>query len=377
MKIAFFTDTFLPNVDGVVTSILNYRRELQKRHNDVFVFSSGDSLAKKINKDPSVFFYRSVKFPPYPQYKIALFPYSSARKVKQLDVDIVHCHAMASMGLASIAAAKYCKTPLVGTFHTMLPMATAYFTKEGFTRRFATKAAWRAVKAFYSPFDLVTSPSKAVQGLLSENNVESVVLSNAVDTLRFRPIANYADFKQALCGDKKLVLVAGRLGLEKNVDVVLKAFSKIDSDAMLVVTGEGPAKKKCQKLAFELGIADRVKFVGFVDSSMLPLYYNSADCFVTASTFETQGLALLEAMGCGAITIGANALAIPECLKDNKNGFLFTPGDVFECKEKIEKALSLPENSRKKISLAARKEAEKHSVEKTTDELFGLYKKLL
>ena len=103
VNVGFFTDTYLPNIDGVVTSMLNYRGELEKRGHKVFVFSSGDRKARMENEDKRVFFFRSAKFPLYPQYKIALFPYSSASEIaKEKKLDLVDCQALASMGLAAI-----------------------------------------------------------------------------------------------------------------------------------------------------------------------------------------------------------------------------------------------------------------------------------
>lgn len=376
MRVAFFTDTYLPNVDGVVTSMLNFRRELERRGDDVFVFSAGDAAARKNNRDSKVFFYRSIRFPLYPQYKIALFPYTSARKVKKLGVDVVHCHALASMGFAAIAAAKYSRSPLVGTFHTLLPLATSYIVKQRLANHLLTQAAWRAVRMFYKPFNLVTAPSKVIQQMLADNGVDSVVLPNGVDVDRFASVDARA-FKARLCGDKKMVLCAGRLGFEKNVDVVLKAFARQDEDALLVVTGNGPARKKCERLALDLRLSDKVKFTGFVPSGDLPLYYNAADCFATASTFETQGLALLEAMACGSVCVGADALAVPEAIRDKRNGFLFTPFDVADCAEKMGEALRLSARRRKAIASNARKTALKYSIPKVTLQLSKLYSKLL
>ena len=80
MKIAFFTDTYLPNRDGVVASITSFKEELEKRGHKVYVFTSGGRKERKENKNPDVFYYKSATFKPYPQYKVALFPLLSVKK---------------------------------------------------------------------------------------------------------------------------------------------------------------------------------------------------------------------------------------------------------------------------------------------------------
>ena len=148
MKIAFFSDTWSPNKDGVVTTMLNYRAELEKRGNDVFVFASADSKAIKHNADPKVFLFRSLAFPPYPQYKIALFPFPAKNRALENGVQIVHCHGIASMGLAALNTAADLKLPSLATFHTLLPSATKIITKSEVGQKLAAQVAWRAMAAF-------------------------------------------------------------------------------------------------------------------------------------------------------------------------------------------------------------------------------------
>jgi 1,2-diacylglycerol 3-alpha-glucosyltransferase len=378
INVGFFTDTYLPNVDGVVTSMLNYRHEMEKRGHRVFVFSSGDSKARKNNTDSRVFFFRSIKFPPYPQYKIALFPYSNSVKIaRSKRIRLVHCHALASMGLAAIKTSRDLQIPLVGTFHTMVPLAA-----KKMAGKTAEKILWRAVKAFYSKFDLVTCPSRSVQQILSSKGVESVVVPNAIDERRFNPRLNGSIVRNAL-GAEKIVIVAGRLSSEKNVDVIIKAASTVlqecgrDFETKFVITGDGPARKELEKLAREEGVEKNVIFTGFLKAEDLPFYYAAADCFATASTFETQGLAVLEAMACGKPVVGARAMAIPEAIAEGKNGFLFQPGNEGECAEKIIGVLTAPKAKTNSLSKAARKTALEYTVEKSTSKLLKAYEKVL
>ena len=162
--------------------------------------------------------------------------------------------------------------------------------------------------------------------------MENVVVPNGIDLSKFRPQREAVKLavrkKLGLKPSDKMILVAGRLSREKNVDVVIRAyagFARENPGSKLVVCGTGPALGENIALARKLGVGKRAVFTGFVPNNVLPAYYSAADAFVTASTFETQGLTVLEAMACGTLVLGANALAIPDEVKNGKNGFLFEP----------------------------------------------------
>jgi len=382
MKIAFFTDTYLPNVDGVVNSILSYRKELERRGHHVSVFTSGTKNDEEENEDAEVFYFDSVRFPPYPQYKIALFPFGSRQIVKEQGIQIVHSHAIASMGLAAVATAKTLNLPLVGTFHTMAPRAGFLVAKDEIGKSIFSALTWQAIKQFYKPYDLVLAPTETIQKMLNENGVAHTgVAPNGIDTQRFFPNHNGHLVREMMgIGENEhVVLTAGRISEEKNVDVLVKAAKIVlaKENAKFIVQGDGPARTKCIKLARKLGISDHFFFTGFVKDFEVPFFYNACDVFATASTFETQGLSLLEAMGCGRISVGADALAIPELIKPGKNGFLFQPFNEEEMADRLVEALRLSSKERKRISRAARQTALKYSIKNSTDVLLKQYKRVL
>jgi len=385
LSIGFFTDTYLPNVDGVVNSIVSFRRELERRGHKVHIYSSGDHEAGRANKDSGVHYYDSFPFPLYPQYKVAYFPFAAKNDAAGDSLDIIHCHAMASMGLAAIQSSKDLGLPLVGTFHTLLPQAAAAYARSAWTKRLAWRVTWRAIRLFYRYFGTVTAPTQVMRALLQEHGItNAVVVPNGVDTKWFRPgIAGGAGVRRKLGvkGGEKMVLVAGRLSFEKNVDVLLEAARLMKEggkhDFKFVITGDGPARALYEKAAREKKVADIIRFTGFVPGKDLPKYYAACDLLATASTFETQGLAVLEAMACGKPAVAANAMALPETVMDGCNGFLFTPFDAGECAEKITDMLKLPKNKYSPLCRNARKTAEEYSVPRATDRLLEVYAKAL
>jgi len=378
MRVGFFSDTYYPNVDGVVTAMMTYRRELERRGDKVYIFAAKPSGAD--TSDKSVFFYDSVAFPPYPQYRLAIFPYMLTSKARRAKLDLVHSHAITTMGLASIKAARDLKVPLVGTFHTMVPIAAKYYTRKNPVARFlADKLLWGSIKTFYSPFQLVTAPTKVICDILEAQGIEKTFrVPNGVDTARFSPKVDPTPVRKIL-GIKpgeKVIMSAGRVSLEKEIPVIVRACKQLEEDGedfRLVITGDGPAFKSVKKLVSELGLSDRTVMPGFCRPYELPFYYAAADVYVTASTFETQGLAMLEAMSCGKPVVGANSLAIPETVKDNYNGYLFDPHNHFDCATKISKVINASPARRAALSKAARRTAEGLSIEKSTDRLLEAY----
>lgn len=401
MKIAFFTDSWLPNVDGVVTSLVNSRTELEKRGHDVHVFAPGPSAIgasgigvrafKQLLKplpspegDRRVHYYRSLKFPPYPQYRIAFFPYHTRREVKKAGVQLVHCHAMASMGFLARRIADELDLPLVGTFHTMLPLGLHYVgARRKWSKAILSEVAWRAIREFYRPFDLVIAPTNAIKTLLEEHGVEPpvVAIPNGIDLSRFNSKADPRIVRKLLGiqKDEAMVLSVGRLGEEKNLEVLIRAAREVlkKRRARFVIVGDGPARAKYEQLVSRLGLGKNFVFRGFVSQVELPFYYAACDVFATPSTFETQGLSVIEAMACGKPVVGANALALGDIIRDRKNGFLFKPFDSRECAGKILKTLALSAAEKKRMSREASKTALEYSVQRCTDRLLEAYKRFV
>ena len=378
MRIAFYTDTYLPNMDGVVSAIVNFRRELEKRGHEVFVFTSGTAKAKRENKDPNVFYSLSMPFRPYPQYKIALFPFLSERRVKKLDIDIIHSHGMATMGLAADRAAHALKIPYVATLHTLIPHATHYVANINALKKFMEGAAWSYLKFYYNRCDTPLAPSVIVKEMMEEHGIRGAkILPNGIDIARLRPGAGEGEVRDwwGLSG-KKIVLHFGRLVLEKNIELLINSALMIieeEPDAHFLIVGTGPAASHYKELAKKKGVSKYFTFTGFVEDRFVPNYYACADVSVVPSKFETQGLVTLEAMACGKPVAGANYLATKEIVRDGYNGYLFDPDDPEDCAEKVLRAM----NEKGALAKGARETAGSYSIEKCTDRLLSLYEEMV
>lgn len=372
MNIAFFTDTYLPNVDGVTTAVVNFKTELERRGHGVYVFAAGDAQAKKRNKDPHVFYYASTPFRPYPAYKIALFPFLAKREIEHLGIDIVHSHGMASMGLAAARAGHTLGLPLVGSFHTLVADATHYISDRRIAKALTKRIAWRYLEWYYNYCDATLAPSDSVKALLEGHGVKRVsIVPNGIDTRRFSP--GDARALRSRLGDGSIVLHVGRLVLEKNLDLLINAAKRVVRElpeCRFVVLSDGPARERYLRRVDALRLRENFVFTGEVSPAELLSFYRCADVLAIPSKFETQGLVVLEAMACGVPVAGADYGAIPDFVKDGYNGYLFNADSASDCAETIIKALR---NKSSAMRGNARKTAEKYSVQRCTDALLRAY----
>lgn len=379
MKIAYYTETYLPNKDGVVTSILIFKNALEDMGHEVYIFAAGDRKAKKENRDKNVFYYTSTPFRPYPMYRIALFPFTSQRKVKELGIDLIHSHGMATMGLAAVEAAKVNKLPLVSTFHTLVTHATHYISNAKVVRGMIERFTWRYLKWYYKQCNAVVAPSVVIKEMLEEMGLTGIyVIPTGIDVNSYNPANDGSSVRKEWGMEKnKIILNVGRLVLEKNLDVLIKSSLIVleeFSDARFVIVGEGPAFGYYKKLVGKTGVEKWFHFVNeAVPAHKMPLVYAAADVFVIPSKFETQGIVVQEAMASGKPVVGADYLALKEIIREDYNGYKFKPDDPEECAEKLIKALKIGKQMREN----ARKSAEEFSIENCANRMVKLYEKMV
>lgn len=381
-NIAFYSDTYLPAVDGVVTSMLTFKKELERRGCKVYIFASRRAIKGKKYVSPSVFLYPGVGFKPYPQYSVALFPYYSALKLRSLDIDVVHAQTPFIMGFNSLLAAKLGRYPLIGSFHTLInsKSLSSYYPKNRHLKKFYAKYLWKYTKYFYKMCDCTIAPSQAIASLLENHGISGVnVVPNSVDLSRFNPSVRGDAMRERLGigEDEKMVLYLGRISREKKVDVMLraaKALSRTRKDVYFIIGGTGPAADYYKRTAKRLGILDRVRFLGFVDDKDLPSLYAASNLLcLPSANFETQGIVAIEAMAVGKPVVGSDSLALSELIENSKNGEKFKTGDYIGCSRKIEKVL----NNCDAYKRSAISTSRTFSVEKVTDRLLKVYDSVL
>jgi len=300
LTVGFFTDTYAPEVNGVVTSLLSTARGLRKRGHRVIVVAPAHADAS--DDDPDTFRFRSAPFPFYPQFRMAFpLPARLLATLPNVPFDVIHAHSVFFVGCLGAYLAQRRHVPLAFTYHTRLSEYAHYLPVH--QRITGPQAVWLS-REFSNRCDFVIAPTVETAEILRSYGVDSAIeiIPTGVDLDMFggAPRRTADDIRRAHAGP--IALFAGRLGKEKNVELLIEAFALAREQvpgARLIIAGDGPLRGALRERAAALGIEGCVELVGPLDQPDLGAYYRAADAFAFASTSETQGLVLVEAMAHG------------------------------------------------------------------------------
>ncbi|MBI2196062.1 glycosyltransferase [Candidatus Daviesbacteria bacterium] len=387
MKIAYFTDTFLPQLNGVATALANQASELGARGHSILIFTPKvDHIKRKKFKAENVqlVYLPAVSALLYPEFKLGIFGLPKVIKhLVRFKPDIIHLHSPLTVGADAIMAAKIFNKPLVGTIHVYIP-ESAYlrWLKYGLAVKIVDSVVERYMNFMFAQCDLVLAPSKMLIEELGKNGFKKPIsyLPNGVSLTKLEPLSDKTTnaLKKKYGLKEKVVLHFGRLSHEKNVDILIKSFyllAKKHSNVSLLIIGDGPAKKKLIQLTKKLRIEKAVVFTGFMEHQTLISsgILSLGDIFATASTMENNPMVVLEAMMFGLPIVGVKQAGLIELI--SSNGFLVKPGDIKEMAEKMEKIL-FDEKLSSRMKEKSLQLIKPYSVDKAVDKLLGLYRTL-
>jgi glycosyltransferase involved in cell wall biosynthesis len=368
MRVAIFTETFLPKVDGIVTRLKHTVTHLQRQGDEVLVICPDGGLTEYAGA--KIYGVSAFPLPLYPELKIALPRPSIHDRLDRFQPDIIHAVNPAAIGIAGIFYAKYRNIPLLASYHTHLPQ---YLQHYGFGA--LEGILWQLLKLAHNQAELNLCTSTAMVEELRRQGIERLDLwQRGVDTETFHPSLADAKMRALLsrnCPESPLLLYVGRLGAEKEIDRI-KAILTAIPDARLALVGDGPHRSQLE--AHFQGTA--TNFVGYLQGKELGAAYASADAFIFPSRTETLGLVLLEAMAAGCPVIAANSGGIPDIVTDGVNGFLFDPQDENGAREATARLFADAE-LRSQLRLNARQEAERWSWSSATTQLQSFYGKVI
>jgi len=158
-----FTETWLPNRDGVVTSLLSFRKGLEALGHEVFIFAAGSDKTRQKGADPHVYIYTGPTWTPYPDYRIALKPGPTRWLLGKLGVDVIHSHGTAFMGIKAIRCARMQQLPLMLTFHTRVEDATGYVTQRPAREAVLKALIWSWHRWYFNQCDGIVTPTQMVK----------------------------------------------------------------------------------------------------------------------------------------------------------------------------------------------------------------------
>ena len=370
MKIGMFTDSYRPYTSGVVRSIETTAGKLTELGHEIFIFAPSYPVYEK---ESGVFRFASVRPPIYPEYPIALpFSFHLNSTVKKLGLDLIHVHSPITMGLLGSRCAKRYNIPLVFTYHTMYDEYVHYLP---FGKEISRKVVLRLSTNFCNRCDLVITPTEVIREIVT-NRIETSVqaIPTGIEIEEFiAPDRFWLRREYGIAADVKILLHLGRLGKEKNVGFLLKAYGEISKkhpNTKLVIVGEGPERQSLQEEAVQMGLVN-VLFTGKLSRRSVIDSFAGADLFIFASTTETQGLVLGEAKAAGVPTVAVKALGAAEMVADGVDGFL-TPLSLELFAGRLDQLLA-NEGLRRAMGTRALLEAEKISSSNMAQRLLLAY----
>ena len=324
MRVALFTNNYLPFRGGVTTAVETLRQGLQALGHDAWVFAPAPRSG--FQDGPGVFRYPSIAAPTYPGFALPM-PVSRrvGRIARALRPDIVHAHHPFLLGVTARRLARRVRRPLVFTYHTRYEKYAHYVPAP---ERLVAALAVRLSCRFAASADLVVAPSARIAAMLAARGVRTpvAVVPTGVSLSTFSP-GDRAEARRrlGLPPDRPLCLYVGRLDREKSVECVIDAFDMVAAvlpDAWLLLVGQGSHTEALTRRAQATSARERIRFAGGMPQGDLPPYYQAADLFLFASETETQGLVLAEAHACGLPAVAVRASGVEEVVRDGETGVL-------------------------------------------------------
>jgi glycosyltransferase involved in cell wall biosynthesis len=371
VRIAFFTETFLPATDGVVTRLRHTIEELASMRDEMLVIAprypdgGPDSYA-----GAPIYRVSGVPFPPYPRIKLSFAHPGVGRVLGRFGPDLVHAVNPFILGPGGIYYARRLGVPLVASYHTHVAAYARYYNLD-----FWYNATRWWTRQLHNRADINLCTSEATMNYLREEGVKRVRLwPQGVDARRFHPDKASEEWRERLSEghpEDRLLLYVGRLAPEKGIERLKTILLEVPRTRLAIV-GDGPARENLER-EFRGGLA---VFTGALQGEDLASAYASADAFLFPSTTDTLGLAMIEALASGLPVITARSGASREIVSEGENGLLYEADSTSSLVAAVRRLLS-DEGFRAALARRARIAAEERDWGSSTRTLRGYYKDAL
>jgi len=309
MRIAIFTETWSPQINGVVTHIATLKTGLEQLGHDVLIVTTSDKY-KKHRLSNGIIYCPAIKLKNLYGYTVSSpLSFERLRLVKKFKPDVIHVHNEFGVGVSGILIAKVLRIPLVYTLHTMYDDYVFYVVKKNFFR-IITGITHKYARALAHASDAVIGPSPKIRDYFAKFGVKKdiSVIPNSAELDKFNP--EKADLRKVVeirrrfgFTEKDIVFCfCGRLGKEKNLSLLLNYWAQkvcADDNFKLLIIGGGPCFDAHKAETRRLGISNTVFFAGRIEHTELLPYYACCDAYISASQSEVCPIALLEAMAAG------------------------------------------------------------------------------
>ncbi|QQE80751.1 glycosyltransferase family 1 protein [Alicyclobacillus sp. SO9] len=321
MRIAMFTETFLPGTDGIVTRLCATLKHLEEEGHEVLLFAPAGAPSEYASA--KVIGVPAFRFFLYPEKKFAMPWGGFAKQIREFQPDFIHTINPAFVGLSAIYYAKRFRLPLVASYHTNVPAYARHYHLN-----WLEPALWWYFRTLHRQSQINLCTSRATMRELEQHGFENLGLwERGVDVQLYSSARPSDAMRQRLAPSAgptdKILLYVGRLATEKNLEGLRPGLERMPN-VHLAIVGDGPHRQGLERVFS----GTHTVFTGYMHGEELAQAYASADGFVFPSTTETLGLVLFEAMASGLPIMAANSAPTQEVLEHGKAGLIFDADDI-------------------------------------------------
>lgn len=367
MRIALMTETFLPNVNGIVTTICRLLEHIQTEGHEALLFAPQG--APQQYAGAQIIPLRGVPFPLYPDIRFTPPQPGILPTLRQFRPDLIHLAGLMVLGPAARFAARRLRVPALATYHTDLPAYSIHYGLGAFRQ-----AAYTYLRWVHNACALTLCPSSAILADLRGRGFRRLRLwGRGVDIKQFHPSHRREEWRTAIGAHagERVLLYVGRLAAEKRLDVLAEALRDMNG-VRLVLVGDGPARPQLERRFAGMPVT----FTGFLNGHDLTVAYASSDVFVFPSDTETFGQVVQEAMASGLPVVAARAGGVIDLVRDHETGLFFEPGSAYSLRTAVIKLVSNPVLS-STYGHAGRIAAEQRAWPRVLDQLMDYYRRAL
>ncbi len=386
MNIALFSDTYLPDINGVATSTHILKNELKKHGHQVLVVTTIlPHESDYVDEDHMVLRLPGLDLKKIYGYRASnIYSFKGMKELKEFQPDIIHIQTEFGIGIFGKIAGEILNVPVCYTYHTMWADYSHYIAPGSMKAvdMAAKKIIEKISKIYGDSCSELIVPSQKTADALREYGISNSI--NVIGTglqLEHFSIENKNQkemdsiIEQYHLQDRFVVTFLGRIAPEKSVDMLIEAMQKIhprNAKICLMIVGGGPQLEELQEMVHQLQLDDCIYFTGPKESQYVPSYYHVSDLFVSASITETQGLTFIEAMASGIPALARYDKNLEGVIIDGRNGYFFSDLD-----ELVERILTLADSDLSELCQHAIEDAMQFSSENFYQKIMKTYHKAL
>lgn len=383
MKIAIFTETYPPYINGVATQSYMLKKMYEELGHEVLVVTVGSERQQKTKLVDGVVYVPGILLKKLYKYRVAI-PIGNMRKKFPINFkpDVIHIQNEFGIGEIGLEVAKKEHVPVIYTLHTEYDKFLFYIGLKHFTE-FSRNISAKYFTRFSKNATIITSMSAKAQAYIDRQKVDKkvVVLSNAVEYKKFLPtperIAFRKEFrkKYGIADSTKLFVFVGRIGAEKNISELIDNFMYCDFPrelARLVVIGGGPDLEDLRKKVASKGFEDRIYLLGPIEHTQIPKYLHAMDYYTTASLSEMHSLSMLEAMASGLFAFVKHDIPNENQIISGKNGYQWDSKEDF--KQVFSRVLNMSKEEQEQLKTNVLEYSKNNDFKKQAQELIKIYK---